>query len=137
MKSPPTLIQYLLFCSRSFLKDPLQTSSKHIASSVFTNSISIRKPSLELFVSKYSFKFLGSLKLCKVYFTLSNILTIYINYIRPKMEYNYHVWAGASKTILKLFHQIQERVKVLIGDIRLSNSIDSVSMWVLFHWSTL
>lgn len=137
MKSPPTLIQYLLFCSRSFLKDPLQTSSKHIASSVFTNCISIRKPSLELFVSKYSIKFLRSLKLCKVYFTLSNILTIYINYIPPKMEYNYHVWAGASKSILKLLHQIQERVEVLIGDIRLSNSIDSVSMWVLFHCSTL
>ena len=42
------------------------------------------------------------------------------------MEYNSYLWAGASKSILKLLGRVQERAKVLINDNRLSNSIDSL-----------
>ncbi|XP_065368895.1 uncharacterized protein LOC135961328 [Calliphora vicina] len=40
------------------------------------------------------------------------------------MEYNSHVWFGASKSILELLDRVQERAKVLIGDNTVSNSID-------------
>ena len=40
------------------------------------------------------------------------------------MQYNSHVWAGASKSILELLDRVQERAKVLIGDSRVSNYID-------------
>ena len=42
------------------------------------------------------------------------------------MEYKSHIWAGASKSILKLFDRVQERGKVLINDCRVSNSFDSL-----------
>ncbi|XP_065365413.1 uncharacterized protein LOC135958439 [Calliphora vicina] len=42
------------------------------------------------------------------------------------MEYNSHVWAGASKSILELLDRLQESSKVLIGDNRVSNSIYSL-----------
>ena len=42
------------------------------------------------------------------------------------MEYNSHVWAGAPKSILGLLDRVQERAKKLIGDSRVSNSIDSL-----------
>lgn len=77
-------------------------------------------------VSKEAFKCLGFLKRCRKYFTPSDLLTIYRTFIRPRMEYNSHVWAGASKSILKLLDRVQERVKVLINDSRVSNSIDSL-----------
>ena len=42
------------------------------------------------------------------------------------MEYNSHVWAGASRSVLKLLDRVQERAKVLINDNRVSNCIDSL-----------
>ncbi|XP_065363465.1 uncharacterized protein LOC135956806 [Calliphora vicina] len=72
------------------------------------------------------FKCFGFLRRCKKYFTSSDLLTIYTTYIQPEIEYNTHVWAGASKSILELLDRVQERAKVLIGDSRVSNSIDSL-----------
>ena len=51
-------------------------------------------------VSKEAAKCLGFLKQCKKYFTSTDLRTIYVTYIRPKMEYNSHLWAGASKCAL-------------------------------------
>ena len=42
------------------------------------------------------------------------------------MEYNSHVWAGASRSILKPVDRVKENAEVLINDNRLSNSIDSL-----------
>ena len=42
------------------------------------------------------------------------------------MEYNSHVWAGASKSILKLLDHIQKRANVLINGNKVSNSINSL-----------
>lgn len=72
-------------------------------------------------VAKDASKCLGFLKRCKKYFTPSDLLIIYTTYIRPRMEYNSHIWAGAPKSSLELLDRIQKRAKVLIGD----NSITS------------
>ena len=55
------------------------------------------------------------------------------------MEYNSHLWAGASKSALDFVDRIQSRVLKLIGDDRVSSSINSlgyrrnVSCIVLFY----
>ena len=69
-------------------------------------------------VSKEAFKCLGFLRRCKKYFTPSDLLNIYTTYIRPKMEYNSHIWAGAPKSILELLHRMQRRSSSLINDWR-------------------
>ena len=46
-------------------------------------------------VSKEAAKCLGFLKRCKKYFTPFDLRTIYVTYIRPKMEFNSHLWAEA------------------------------------------
>ena len=42
------------------------------------------------------------------------------------MEYNSHVWTSTSRSILKLLGSVKARAKVLINNIRFSNSIDSL-----------
>lgn len=77
-------------------------------------------------VAKEAGKCLGFLKRCKKYFTPADLRTIYTTYIRPKMEYNSHLWAGAPQTLLELLDRIQKRAIMLIDDGRVSNSIDSL-----------
>ena len=77
-------------------------------------------------VSKEAFKCLGFLNRCRNYFTPFDLLTIYTTYIRPKMEYNSHIWAGAPKSILELLDRVQRRALALINDNSVSNSIDSL-----------
>ena len=60
-------------------------------------------------VPKEAAKCLGFLKRCKKDFTPSDLRTIYVTYIRPKMEYNSHIWAGASKSALVFVDRIQSR----------------------------
>ena len=48
-------------------------------------------------VSKEAAKCLGFLKRCKKYFTPSDLHTIYITYIRPKKEYNSHLYLPIKK----------------------------------------
>lgn len=45
------------------------------------------------------------------YFIPQDLLTIYITYIRPKIEHNYHLWARALKPILRFLDrkQVEER----------------------------
>ena len=64
-------------------------------------------------VAKEAFKYLGFFKRCRNYFTPSDLLTIYRTFIRTRLEYNSHVWVGASRSILKLIDRVQERAKVL------------------------
>ena len=60
-------------------------------------------------------------------------------YTRPKMEYNSHLWASASKSALDFVDRIQSRALKLIGDDRVASSINSlehrrnVSCIVLFY----
>ena len=42
------------------------------------------------------------------------------------MEYNAQVWAIVSKTIIKTFDGLQQRVKLLINDTKVSICIDSL-----------
>ena len=77
-------------------------------------------------VSKEAFKCLGFLKRCKKYFTPSDLLSIYTTYIRPKMEYNSHIWAGAPKSSLELLDRVQRRAMVMIGDSSVSNPVVSL-----------
>ena len=74
-------------------------------------------------VSKEAAKCLGFLKRCKKYFTPFDLRTIYITYIRPKMEYNSHLWAGASKSALDFEDRIQSGALKLIGDDSVASSI--------------
>ena len=87
-------------------------------------------------VSKEAGKCLGLLKRCKKYFTPSDLRTIYVTYIRPIMEYNSNIWAGASKSALDFVDRIQSRALKLIGVIYSSiNSLGhcrNVSCIVLF-----
>ena len=77
-------------------------------------------------VAKEAFKCFGFLKRSRKYFTPSFLLAVYRGFIRPRMEYNSHIWASASRSILKLLDRVLERMKVLINDNRLSNSIGSL-----------
>jgi hypothetical protein len=77
-------------------------------------------------VSKEAAKCLGFLKRCKKFFTPAGLSTIYTAYIRPKMEYNSHIWAGASKSSLELLDRIQNRAIYLIGDEHISSSLNSL-----------
>ena len=61
-------------------------------------------------VTKEAFKCLGFWKRCRKYFTPSDLLAVYRSFIRPRMEYNSHIWAGASRCLL----------------MTISNSIDSL-----------
>ena len=60
-------------------------------------------------VSREAAKCLGFLKRCKKYFTPSDPRTIYVTYIRPKMECNSHLWAGAFKSALDFVARNVER----------------------------
>ena len=78
-------------------------------------------------IAKEAAKCLGFLKRCKKYFTPTDLRTIYITYIRPKMEYNSHLWAGASKSSLSCLDKVQGRAVKLIGDNCVSSTITSLS----------
>ena len=67
-------------------------------------------------VAKEAFKCIGFLKRCIKYFTPSDLLTIYRTFIWPRMEYNSQVWAGASRSLLKLLDRILERTKIKDDD---------------------
>ena len=74
-------------------------------------------------IAKKAAQSIGLLKRCKKYFTPLDLRNIYTSYIRPKMEYNAHIWAGASRSSLEYLDRIQERAKRLIGDDEVSSSL--------------
>lgn len=69
---------------------------------------------------------LGFLRRCKKYFSPQNLVVIYKAYIRPRLEYNSHLWAGAPSSYLMLIDRIQRRAIRLIGDSRITNKLDSL-----------
>ena len=66
-------------------------------------------------------------------------LSMLPTYIRPKMEYNSHLWAGVSEFALDFVDRIQSRALKLGGDDKVVSSITSlghrrnVSCIVLFY----
>ena len=54
-------------------------------------------------IAKKAAQSIGLLKRCKKYFIPSDLRNIYICYIRPKMEYNSHIWAGGFTVRLTIF----------------------------------
>jgi len=74
-------------------------------------------------VAKKAAQSIGFLNRCKKYFTPLDLRNIYTSYIRPKMEYNSHIWAGAPRSSLQFLDRIQERAKRLIGDDEASSSL--------------
>ena len=77
-------------------------------------------------VAKNGAKCLGFLKRCRKFFTPSDLASIYKAYVRPKLEYNSHIWSGASQTSLRLLDRVQHRALKLIGDGAITESIDSL-----------
>ena len=77
-------------------------------------------------IAKEASKCLGFLKRCTKYFTPSDLRDIYVSYIRPKMEYNCHIWAGASKTTLDYLDRVQNRAIKLINNAEVANTLDSL-----------
>jgi len=74
-------------------------------------------------IAKNATKCLGFLRRCKSYFTPKDLLKIYKAYIRPKMEYNSHIWAGASTTTLDFLDKVQDRAIRLINDENVTTSL--------------
>lgn len=77
-------------------------------------------------IAKNASKSLGFLRRCRKYFSPSDIARIYKAHIRPKLEYNSHIWAGAPRTYLNVLDRIQNRAIRLIGDKSISDMIDSL-----------
>ena len=71
-------------------------------------------------------KKLGLLNKCKSFFTPYQLLHIYKSYIRPCMEYCSQVWGAASDSILALLDSIQKRAIKIIGDKKITSSLDSL-----------
>ena len=77
-------------------------------------------------LSNEAAKCLGFLKRCTYYFSLSVLSPIYVTYIRPKIKYNSHLWAAASKNALDFVNRIQNRALKLIEGDRVASSINSL-----------
>jgi len=73
--------------------------------------------------AKSAAKCLGFLWRCKSFFSPADLLKIYKSYIRPKMEYNSHLWAGAPPTTLEYLDKVQNRAIRLIGDSNVTASL--------------
>jgi len=67
-------------------------------------------------VAKDAVKCLGFLSRSRKYFSSSNLLLIYKTYIRPRLEYNSHIFAGAPSTALQYLDKIQKRAVRIIND---------------------
>jgi hypothetical protein len=73
--------------------------------------------------AKDAAKCLGFLRRCKIYFSSADLLKIYKAYIRPKMENNSSIWAGACPTSLKFLDSVQKRAIRLINDETITSSL--------------
>jgi hypothetical protein len=73
--------------------------------------------------AKDAAKCLGFLWRCKPYFSSADLLKIYKAYIRPKMENNSTIWAGACQSTLKYLDSVQKRAIRLINDESITSSL--------------
>jgi len=78
-------------------------------------------------IAKNAAKCLGFLWRSKKYFTSSDLLIIYKTYIRPRLEYNSHIWAGAPQTCLQYLDRVQKWAIKIINDANISKDLTSLS----------
>ena len=79
-----------------------------------------------LMVTKNAAKRLGFLRRCKKFFSPEELATIYKAYIRPLLEFDSHLWIGAPPSTLNFVERLQNKAFRLIGDINITNRIDSL-----------
>ena len=77
-------------------------------------------------IAKSASKKLGVLFRCRNFFSSSELLQLYVGLIRPCMEYCSHVWGGSPYT--RLLDRVEAKAFRLIGNARLSSSLDSLSL---------
>lgn len=77
-------------------------------------------------VSKKAACRLGFLRRSKQYFTPSCLALIYKSFIRPLLEYNSYIWAGASVRSRRFIDRIQDRAIRMIHNNAVTDSIDSL-----------
>lgn len=59
---------------------------------------------------------LGFLRRCKKFISVNNLYTIYKAFIRPLLEFNSHLWAGAPSSTLNMVDRIQNRAVRILGE---------------------
>jgi len=77
-------------------------------------------------VAKNAAKRLGFLRRCRNYFSPKELAVIYKAYVRPLLEFDSHLWIGAPPTTLNLVERLQKKAFRLIGDVNITNQIDSL-----------
>ena len=77
-------------------------------------------------VTKNAAKRLGFLRRCRKFFSHVELANIYKAYIRPLLEFDSHLWVGAPPSSLNLVERLQNKAFRLIGDINITNRIDSL-----------
>ena len=74
-------------------------------------------------IAKSASRKLGFLFRAKKYFTPHQLLTLYKAQVRPTIEYCSHIWSSAPKHTLALLESIQKRAIRLVGDERLTETL--------------
>nr|CAH7712560.1 unnamed protein product [Callosobruchus chinensis] len=62
-----------------------------------------------------------------MYFSPSNLLTLYKGQKRPSLEYCSHIWGAAAATTLSILDAVQRRAIRLIGDPALTCHLQPLS----------
>ena len=78
---------------------------------------------MNTFVAKSAARKIGFLFRSKRFFTPLHLLTLYKAQNRPCLEYDSHLWRGASKYFLASLDTIQKRAIRLIDDSALTDSL--------------
>lgn len=69
---------------------------------------------------------LGFLRRSKKYFNSENIILMYKSFIRPILEYNSHIWAGAPSSSKIIVDRIQTRAFRIVSNDSLCTTVDSL-----------
>ena len=77
-------------------------------------------------IAKSASKKLGVLFKCRSFFSSAELLQLYVGLIRPCVEYCSHVWGGSPYT--RLLDRVEAKAFRLVGDARLTSSLDSLSL---------
>ena len=77
-------------------------------------------------IAKSASRKLGVLFRCRNFFSPAELLQLYVGLIRPCMEYCSHVWGGSPYT--RLLDRVEAKAFRLVGDARLTSSLDSLSL---------
>ena len=77
-------------------------------------------------IAKSASRKLGVLFKCRNFFSSAELLQLYVGLIRPCVEYCSHVWGGSPYT--RLLDRVEAKALRLVGDVRLTSSLDSLSL---------